>query len=136
MITIPGYRIVRQLYQGSRTIVYQGQRLDDRKPVIIKTLLPDQLTPENRNTLQQEYEISKSLGLEGIVRPYGMVASDSGPALILEDFGGVSLKSLLNQRGLPPHVFLDLAIRVAKILSELGLPSSAIFWQRADNPNL
>lgn len=25
---------------------------------------------------------------------------------------------------------------IAKILSELGLPSSAIFWQRADNPNL
>ncbi|HUJ17301.1 MAG TPA: AAA family ATPase [Nitrospirota bacterium] len=119
MITIPGYKVLRQLYEGNRAIVYHGWNVDEKKPVTIKTLRPEQLTAENIEALRHEYELSKSLGLEGIVRPYGMVASDCGPVLILEDFGGVSLKSLLNQRGAPLQVFLDLAIRVSKILSEL-----------------
>jgi PAS domain S-box-containing protein len=119
MITVPGYRILRRLYEGNRTIVYQGWRIDDKKPVAIKTIQPDHITPENIETLRQEHEITKHLDVEGVIRSCGLENSDSGPALILEDFSGLPLENLITPRGLPLDFFLDAAIRTVDILSEL-----------------
>ncbi len=117
MLTIPGYRVVRQLYQGSRTIVYQAQRSGDRKPVVIKAL--HQLTPENIGILRHEFEMTRRLDVEGVVRLYGIEYSDSGPALILEYFGGVPLKNLIAPKGMKLQPFLNMAIQVAKTLGDL-----------------
>lgn len=119
MITIPGYRVLRQLYKGNRTIVYQGLRTGDQKPVTIKTLRPEHLSPENIEILRHENETAGSLDVEGVVRAYSLENSPSGPALILEDFGGIALKSLITPQGLPLDFFLDIAIQAAQILSDL-----------------
>jgi histidine kinase len=119
LIAIPGYSISRLLYQGSRTIVYQGSRNLDSLPVIIKTLPPEQSTPENVGRLKHEFEITRNLSLAGVVKVYGFEMSGGISALIMEDFGGVSLKNRMSSGPMEPAEFLNIAIGVSKALGEL-----------------
>ncbi len=119
MIVIPGYSISQVLYRGSRTIVYQGIRSSDSRPVVIKTLQPEYATPENAGRLKHEYEITKDLNLEGVVKAYGFEISGRVSALILEDFGGVSLKSQISSVRMDLAAFLKVAVGVAKALGEI-----------------
>ena len=119
MIAIPGYSISQLIYQGSRTIVYQGSRIRDSLPVVIKTLQPEYSTPENSGRLKHEYEITRNLELNGIVKTYAFELSGGVSALILEDFGGVSLKNRMSDGRMEPAAFLAIAIGVANTLGEL-----------------
>ncbi|MDO9067520.1 MAG: ATP-binding sensor histidine kinase [Deltaproteobacteria bacterium] len=119
MIGIPGYSISQVLYQGSRTIVYQGVRNIDSLPVVIKTLQSEYATPENSGRLKHEYEITRNFDLDGVVKAYGFEISNGISALILEDFGGVSLKSRIAAGRMETTSFLKIAIGVAKALGEL-----------------
>ena len=38
-VNIPGYRVLEQIYTGTRTLVYRGLRKQDQKPVVIKLIL-------------------------------------------------------------------------------------------------
>lgn len=38
-VSIPGYKVSEQLYNGSRTLVYRGYRETDLLPVVIKLLI-------------------------------------------------------------------------------------------------
>jgi predicted ATPase/signal transduction histidine kinase/tRNA A-37 threonylcarbamoyl transferase component Bud32 len=119
LIVIPGYTISQILYRGSRTIVYQGNRTSDSLPVVIKTLQPEYATPENSGRLKHEYEITRNLDLDGIVKAYGFEVLGSTSALVLEDFGGVSLKSRISSTRMDLVAFLKIAIGVAKALGEM-----------------
>jgi serine/threonine protein kinase len=119
LIVILGYSISQVLYQGSRTIVYQGIRNSDSLPVVIKTLQPGYDTPENAGRLRHEYEITRNLALAGVVKTYGLEMSGNVSALIQEDFGGVSLKSRKSVGPMGSAAFLMIAIGVAKALGEL-----------------
>ena len=119
MVVIPGYSITALLYRGSRTLVYRGVRTCDALPVVIKTLQPEWATPENSGRLNHEYEISRDLNLNNIVKTVGLEASHGALALILEDFGGVSLKSRLPADGMGLIEFLKCAVQVARALGEL-----------------
>jgi predicted ATPase/signal transduction histidine kinase/tRNA A-37 threonylcarbamoyl transferase component Bud32 len=119
MIVIPGYSISTLLYRGNRTVVYQGVRSRDSLPVVIKTLQPEYATPENSGRLKHEYEISKDLDLNGIVKTVGLESCSGVPALILEDFGGESLKSRIPADGMDTAEFLKCAVQIAKALGEL-----------------
>ncbi len=119
MIVIPGYSISTLLYRGNRTVVYQGVRTRDSQPVVIKTLQPEYATPENSGRLKHEYEISRDLDIDGVVKAVGLESYDGLPALILEDFGGVSLKSRIPPEGMALAEFLKYAVQIAHALGEL-----------------
>lgn len=119
MIVIPGYSISTLLYRGTRTVVYQGVRNRDSLPVAIKTLQPEYATPEYSGRLKHEYEISKDLKLSGVVTAVSLESCGGVPALILEDFGGVSLKSRIPADGMDTAEFLRCAIQVAQSLGDL-----------------
>ncbi len=119
MIVIPGYSISTLLYRGNRTVVYQGVRTGDALPVVIKTLQPEYATPENYGRLKHEYEISRDLTIDGVVKAVGLESCDGVPALVLEDFGGVSLKSRIPPDGMSPPEFLKCAVQIAYALGEL-----------------
>ena len=119
MITIPSHKIYDQIYQGSMNILYRGQREQDNAPVIIKT--PSSEYPNTRELakLSHEYEITKDLGIKGILRPYSLHKYEKGLVLIFEDMGGQSLKSLLASEKVSLKGFLAIAISLAETLDEL-----------------
>ena len=119
MISVKDYKITSELYKGRRTVIFKGHRLQDKKPVIIKTTQDEYFIPEDIDKLKHEYEITKDLQLEGIVRSYGLQKSGNGLLLILEDFGGVTLRKIINTHGVALDAFFNISIRIVKTLAEL-----------------
>ncbi|MDY6897381.1 MAG: AAA family ATPase [Cyanobacteriota bacterium] len=100
MVSIPGYSIKEQLYNGSRTLVYRAVRENDEKPVVIKFL--KNAYPNFNELLQfrNQYTISKNLDIPGIIRPYSLEAYQNSYALVMEDFGGVSLHEYIKKENI------------------------------------
>ncbi|MFO8038369.1 MAG: AAA family ATPase [Sodalinema sp.] len=121
-ILLPGYQLSSPIYESVNSLVYQGQRERDGLPVVLKILKSDRATPTEVARYQQEYHISQQLELEGVVRALALETYQNTVAIVLEDFGGQSLKQHLAQR--PSHrlrlpEFLDLAIQIVEILGQI-----------------
>ncbi len=90
-VSIPGYRINEQLYNGSRTLVYRAIRETDSIPVVIKLLKNPYPSFTELVQFRNQYTIAKNLNLPGIIQTYSLEVYQNGYALVME-FGGISLK--------------------------------------------
>lgn len=116
---LPGYELVAPLYEGSKTIIYQGHRESEPISVIIKTLKSEYPNLEEISRLRHEYQILNSLELPGIIKPLELKLYQHGFALILEDFNGQPLKQYITEQTLSLVKFLEIGIQLAQTLSEL-----------------
>jgi predicted ATPase/GAF domain-containing protein len=91
-ISFPGYQISEQIYNGSRTLVYRGLRESDQQPAIVKILKNPYPSFAELLQFRNQYTIAKNLDLPGVVRPYSLETYGNGYAIVMEDFGGISLK--------------------------------------------
>ncbi|HAG82954.1 MAG TPA: serine/threonine-protein kinase PknK, partial [Cyanobacteria bacterium UBA12227] len=119
MVTIPGYQIIEQLYESTKTLVYRGVRDSDQIPVILKILKEKYPTPDAIARFKLEYDITRNLTKEGVIKTYGLENYHYSLVMILEDFGGESLNRLLNHRKFTLEEFLTLVIRITEILGEI-----------------
>ncbi|HSF72791.1 MAG TPA: serine/threonine-protein kinase, partial [Microcoleus sp.] len=119
MISIPGYRIDEELYTNSHTVIYRGLQLEEQKPIILKTLTAPYPTPAQISQLLHESEILKNLNSPGIVKLYKIETYNHFPVLVLEDFGGISLKDFLSNNQLELQQFLHIGIKLAETLGQL-----------------
>ncbi|MFN6469623.1 MAG: AAA family ATPase [Nostoc sp. SerVER01] len=92
LVDIPGYRITEELYNGSRTVVYRGNRETDCLPVVIKLLKNPYPAFSELLSFRNQYTITKNLNSPLIVQTYSLQAYQNAYALVMEDFGGISLK--------------------------------------------
>jgi len=124
---LPGYRITEQLYAGSRTLVYRGVRESDRTPVVIKVLRNEYPSLSELVQFRNQYIIAQNLNIPSIVKPLDLVPYKNAYALIMEDFGGVSLCTYAqvamdknpSSESISLENFLDLALQLADILHYL-----------------
>ncbi len=125
---LPGYRVVEELYRDAKTIVYRAERTDDRldeqsRSVTLRVL--SSTYPSDRDLLEfrHQYTIAKNLDLPGIARHYSLEEHGRGYALVLEDFGGISLAGS-GERGIIIDLLvvdvLGIGIQLAEILHGLG----------------
>jgi len=119
MITIPGYRIDRELYTNSHAAIYRGMQLEEQKPVILKTLTSPYPTPAQIAQILHESEILKNLNLPGIFKLYKIEKYNHFPVLVLEDFCGISLKDFLSNNQLELQQFLQIGIKLAETIGQL-----------------
>jgi len=98
-VALTGYRILDKIYSGSRTEVYRGVRSHDQKPVVLKLLLSEYPTFKELVQFRNQYTIGKNLDLSGIVKPLALENYRNGYALVMEDFGGLSLKQEMENTG-------------------------------------
>ena len=120
MLKLDGYQIDIPIYESINSIVYRGIREEDNQPVILKMLKQDYPTPTELTRYRQEYEIVRHLNIEGVVKAYGIAEYQRTLVVILEDFGGQSLKAFKeNQVIFSLEEFLEIAIQVAKILGDI-----------------
>ncbi|WP_138503573.1 AAA family ATPase [Nostoc sp. PA-18-2419] len=118
------YQITEQLYTSFRTLVYRAIREEDRLPVIIKLLQQEYPTSFSELLhLSNHYTIAKNLDLPNIVRPYSLEPYGNSYALVMEDFGGISLrewmKAAIESNPNLLEEFLDIAIALSEILDGL-----------------
>ena len=133
-ITLTGYRVIEKIYSGSKTLVYRLQRLSDQKSVIIKLLKREYPSLSELVKLGNDYRISKNLNLPGIVKPLSLEHYRKGLALVMEDFGAVSLKDYTSSRLMSLKEFFQIAIKIVQILEQLY--SSQIIHHNINPRNL
>ncbi len=142
MLTLPNYQILTQTYESANSLVYRAVRNEDNQPVILKVLKQDYPTPEELTRYRQEYEITKSLNLEGVVKTYGLEKYQNTLVIILEDFAGESLKAYQEGQGdISVSYFLSLASKIADALGQIhatnvihkDINPSNLVWNPATN---
>ncbi|MBD2164734.1 AAA family ATPase [Calothrix membranacea FACHB-236] len=125
IFALPGYRITEQIYSGSKTLVYRAIREQDKKTVIIKLMRNELPTFQEIAQFRNQYTITKNLKISGIVQPISQETYDKSYALIMEDFGGISLKSWVHlyksaeRYCLSLNEFFPIAIAITSTLEEL-----------------
>ncbi|HEY9853285.1 MAG TPA: AAA family ATPase [Leptolyngbyaceae cyanobacterium] len=120
-IQIPNYQILETIYSGSRTLVYRAIRTLDRLPVVIKLLKNEYPTFSELVKFRNQYTIAKNLHQPGIIQTYSLEPYRNGYVLIMEDFGGISLKEWALKRENAPSLrnFLEAAIALCDTLNIL-----------------
>jgi predicted ATPase/signal transduction histidine kinase/CheY-like chemotaxis protein/tRNA A-37 threonylcarbamoyl transferase component Bud32 len=116
---LTGYTLERVIYEGTHTRIYTGVREANQQPVIIKLLKAEYPSLEEITCLRHEFRILESLDIPGVIKPLALETHQNGLALVLEDFGGISLKQFLQRSDLELPQFLDIAIQLAATLAEL-----------------
>ncbi|WP_341530193.1 AAA family ATPase [Nostoc sp. UHCC 0302] len=122
MIALPGIAIQSKIYESSNSLVYRGIR-DDGAALIVKMLKLDYPSPQELTRYRQEYKITRSLNLEGVVKAYSQQDYQRTLVILLEDFGGESLEQWMHKRPgfcpMPLSTFLRLAIASCDILGRI-----------------
>ncbi|MEG4044935.1 MULTISPECIES: AAA family ATPase [unclassified Microcoleus] len=116
---VSGYHLVEQLYCGSRTLVYRAIRETDQLPVVIKLLNRDYPSFSELLQFRNQYTIAKNLRLPGVVEPYNLESYRHSYALVMEDFGGISLRDYAQKQALTLAEILEIAIQITDILDGL-----------------
>jgi PAS domain S-box-containing protein len=138
---LPGYTVIEELSQDTKTVVYrarfsQGEAIaganaplppttelavgENGSTVVIKLLSSAYPTYQELVNFRHQYAIAKSLNLPGILRIYSLEELDLRYALVMEDFGGVSLAKYIEKHPLGLIDVLNIAIQLADILQLLG----------------
>jgi predicted ATPase/signal transduction histidine kinase len=116
---IPGYFLTEQLYTGSKTLVYRGIRELDNQPVVLKLLRQEYPSFKELLQFRNQYAIAKNLNLPGVIRCYSLENYRNSYLLIIEDFGGISLKEYTLNYNLDLTDFLAIALQIVTALNGL-----------------
>ena len=117
---ILGYKVNEQLYNGSRTLVYRAVQESNQKPVVIKLLKNPYPNFNELLQFRNQYTICKNLDISGIVRPYSLEAYGNSYALVMEDFGGISLHEYIKRENITClKDILSIGLQITDILQNL-----------------
>jgi len=134
MISFPGYRIKEKIFESYNSYVFRAIQEDSLLPVVIKVLKGEYPNPERIVRFKREFEILKSLNLDGVIKAYGIDSYNNNWAIITEDFGAESIKKILEKRRLSLKEFLKLSIRISEIL--LGMHQLNIIHKNINSTNI
>lgn len=135
------YKIQEKLYESNSSLVYRGYSEIDKESKIIKLLKKEYPTPEEVARFKKEYEITKSLTVDGVIKVYSLEKYNNTFYILLEDFGGDSIRNHLTSKKLSLEQFLKLSIRITEILGEIhnrniihkDINPSNIIWNPESN---
>ena len=116
---LEGYEAIETLGESGTAVLLRARPAGDGTSVVIKLLKSEYPTPEEVARLAHEHRIVDGLRLDGVVRPLRIERFKHRVGLILEDFGGVSLRSMIGPGGMTTESFLRLAIPLARTLGEV-----------------
>ncbi|HEY9596601.1 MAG TPA: serine/threonine-protein kinase PknK, partial [Cyanophyceae cyanobacterium] len=119
MSAIANYQIVSKIYESANSLVYRAIDQVSNRPIILKVLKKDYPTPSELTRYKQEYEITRSLKIDGVIKAYNLLPYESTLAMVLEDFGGQSLDMVMKSQTFELSDFLAIAIQIAKIIDKI-----------------
>ncbi|NEO57112.1 MAG: AAA family ATPase [Okeania sp. SIO3B5] len=113
------YQIIKKIYESPNSLIYQATLKENNQPIILKILKENYPTASELTRYKQEYEITRSLNVDIIIKAYDLQRYENSLAILLEDFGGQSLKSLLSQSKFNLENFLTIAIKTTESLAAI-----------------
>lgn len=119
MSIIEGHEIRETLYESASSLVVRASRTEDGVAVILKMLKKDYPSAVELTHYRHEYEITRSLESDGVIRALDQRKHDNTLVMVLEDFGGESLTRLLAHHSFPFSKLLDIAVKITTALGEI-----------------
>ncbi len=119
MLWLAPYVMVEHLHQGAAFTLERARDEADGSTVVLKRLAADRSTPGERARIQREYEILRSLDLQGVPEARALVDEAGALTLVLADFGGQNLAAWLQAAPRTLRERLAVAVRLAAIVGEL-----------------
>ena len=113
---MPDFQIISRVYESANSLVYRAILKRDELPIILKILKEDYPTPSELTRYRQEYEITSSLNIAGVIKAYDLQRYQNTLTMFLEDFGGDSLAVLLNNQTFSLSELLSIAVQIADTL--------------------
>jgi predicted ATPase/serine phosphatase RsbU (regulator of sigma subunit) len=113
---IPGYKLSDEIYVSQKSVIYRAVRAADNTPVILKILTDENADRGDLRKLIHEYEVLNNLNTPGVIRVFGIEHYQGLHALVLEDFGGISLKAYLSSIRIDVITFLQIGIQLVNTL--------------------
>ena len=120
VINLLDHQITEEIYAGNRTLVYRGMRESDQQPIVIKLLRNEYPSFNELVQFRNQYTIAKNINCPNIISTYSLESYNNGYALVMEDFGGISLKQWIGKEsGLSLEDFLQIAIDLCNTVNIL-----------------
>ncbi|MGH9436942.1 MAG: ATP-binding protein, partial [Terriglobia bacterium] len=108
---------LEQVHSGPRHTLYRDSKFGPA--IVIKMNAADLMSADAVASLRHEFEILRDLRLPGIVRVIGLVDTESGLALAMEDAGNSNLARRLQSASFSVVAFLNTAVQLAEALAQL-----------------
>jgi len=113
------YKIVGKMYENSRFVSFRAIKKTSGQRVILKLLKSSNRDESRASDLEHEYELLKSIDDPGIIKVYEIIRSRMDYVLVMEEFEGEHLQTLIGKNGMDIKLFLDLAIKITRVLGRL-----------------
>jgi predicted ATPase/serine phosphatase RsbU (regulator of sigma subunit) len=122
MDKIQDYAIIEKIAETRGSLVYRGRKEDEQDTMVIKVLKTRYPSLSDVARYKQEYDLIKSIDLEGVIKTYDLLEHDGTFALVLEDFDGISIRDLLKKKkSYDIKEFLKTSVKIADILGNLHM---------------
>ena len=119
MLDLHDYDVKESLYAGVRSLVFRSERRSDRRLVVIKIRNTEDPTPSDLARVRREIAIGRRISGPFAIQYLALERCGAGLAIVMDDFGGVALSSLLPTGGFPLARFLDLAVALADRVAQI-----------------
>lgn len=120
MMKLVGYQFLEQIYSGAKTLVYRGIQEKSGKSVVIKLLRSEYPSFQELLLFRNQYTIAKNLNFPGVIKTYSLEPYQNSYALVMEDFGGISLQEFTKgQKFDSLSDFFAVALQIVTILDNL-----------------
>lgn len=119
MIDLSGYAIVERIHDGVNSVVFRALRARDHQQVVVKSLKNIPANSIEVVRLSHELEMIKRVESDNVIKVWGVERGSGNHALILEDFGAVSLKKILASARLDVETTLQWACQIAEGLVKI-----------------
>jgi len=120
MFNLVGYQEAKQIYAGTRTLVYRAIRATEGQPVIIKILRNPHPNFNELVRFRNQYIITRNLEHPTIVQPIALERYGNSYALVMPDEGAVPLRDYWQGEISSLTEFLNIAIQLAEALHYLA----------------
>ncbi|WP_437724097.1 AAA family ATPase [Sorangium sp. So ce861] len=97
MVELLNHELLDTLHDGARSSVYLGRKKSTGKMCVIKVARKGVNGTRNVAILKRQYEITRKLDLDGVVKVYDLEVRLDYAALIMEYFAGRSLRAIIDE---------------------------------------
>jgi histidine kinase len=141
MINISGYQINEQIFKCFSSTIFRATRIPDKIPVIIKLLNIEYPSEKELSFFRREYEIAAKLSGDGIIKVFSLEKVMNSLAIVMEDFGGISVTKALKSYKIGIIEKLSIAVQISDALSQIhrqniihkDINPSNIIWNAKTN---
>ena len=116
---IPGYSLEEVIFESSRTRLWRGRRQSDGLLVLIKGPASPQQSAQEQAEIRHEYEITRDLKIDGVLKSRELTQCENGWALILENTDALPLRKLMDTARLDLLDSLKVAVSLIGTLKEV-----------------